>query len=142
MRQFRTRSRGFTLIEALAAIAIMALVIPVLLRGFVLASKISQRVRHQAEATAVAQSCLDEIIATKSTGGTTGQTVLNDTVYNFAIVEEPYENEVDIEQETATVTWTTSGKEDSVTLTTLIFIPESTVQSTTPLSGGLGGGQP
>jgi prepilin-type N-terminal cleavage/methylation domain-containing protein len=57
------RGRGFTLVEVLATVALIAIVLPVALYGVQLSLQMSSTARHQAEAATLAQSKLQELTA-------------------------------------------------------------------------------
>src|SRR5258708_6588089 len=66
------RPGGFTLVEVLAAIVIMALVIPAAMRGITIAARAGELAKHRTEASALASSKLQEIVSTQlwENGGT------------------------------------------------------------------------
>jgi prepilin-type N-terminal cleavage/methylation domain-containing protein len=57
--------RGFTLVEVLVAIVLMALVIPAAMRGVTIAAKAGELAKHRTEASALAASKLQEIVGTQ-----------------------------------------------------------------------------
>ena len=62
----RVRSRkGFTLIEVLVAIILMGLVLPAAMRGVTIAARAGALAKHRTEASALASSKLQEILATQ-----------------------------------------------------------------------------
>jgi len=68
-RRFRagrrgSRARGFTLIEVLAALILLAIVLPAAMRGVTLASAAASSAQKRTKASALASSKLQEIIAT------------------------------------------------------------------------------
>jgi type II secretory pathway pseudopilin PulG len=129
------RRGGFTLIEALAAIMLMVIVIPTLLNGFGIASKIATYSRQRADATALAQSKLDEIVATQSwqTGMTAGDEKVGVYTYHYeATIGDWDKGEAGIQQLTMTVSWNDGAR--NLQLTTLLWQPGSTIQTTS--SGG------
>jgi prepilin-type N-terminal cleavage/methylation domain-containing protein len=58
------RTGGFTLIEVLAALMLVAIVLPVAMRGVTVATAAASAARHRNEAAALAQSKMDELLAT------------------------------------------------------------------------------
>lgn len=137
-------ARGFTLIEALAAIAVMAIIIPVLLKGFSIAGSIAEATRQTAEATALAQSTMDELVATQDwqLGSNSGDQMIGPTDYQWDAVVDNYESEVNVQTLTVTVQWLNRGGQKEIKLVSLVYIPGSTIQSdsmlnTTSLGGGL-----
>ena len=69
-RPHQTRT-GFTLIEVLATIALLAIVLPVAMQGISVATGVASTARHRSEAGALAESKMTELIVTQqwSTGG-------------------------------------------------------------------------
>lgn len=57
------RTGGFTLIEVLAALMLVAIVLPVAMRGVTVATAAASAARHRNEAAALAQSKMDELLA-------------------------------------------------------------------------------
>jgi type II secretory pathway pseudopilin PulG len=143
-RRAGQRAGGFTLIEALATIAVMMIVIPVLLQGFALADGIALATQQTADATALAQSTMEELIATQNwqLGSTAGEETINATKYQWDAMLSAYETDQNVQTLTLTVYWERRGVPRSVALTTIVYLPGSTVSSTTTdglTGGGLGG---
>lgn len=59
------RSSGFTLVEVIAALLLMAIILPVTMRGVSFASHAAVDARRRNEASILAQSKLDELLATQ-----------------------------------------------------------------------------
>jgi type II secretory pathway pseudopilin PulG len=145
VRTAQRRREGFTLIEALAAIMVMVIVIPVLLRGFGIAQLTAVHSLRRAESTAIAQSKLDEIIATQSwatTGLPAGDETVGQNSYHFEATLTDWDSgEVGVQVLTMTVSWDVSANETrKVELTTLLWVPGSTIQTESSSSSGLTGG--
>jgi type II secretory pathway pseudopilin PulG len=138
------RRPGFTLIEALAAIMVMVIVIPVLLRGFGIAQLIATHSLQRAEATALAQSKLDEMVATQTwaTELPEGDETIGVHSYHYIASAADWDaGEVGIQVLTMTVTWPAPKDEvRKVELTTLVWQPGSTIQTESSTSSGLTGG--
>lgn len=68
------RGGGFTLIEVLAALLLVSIVLPVAMKGVAAATATATTAKRRNEAAPLAQSKLDEILATQawSTGGMSG----------------------------------------------------------------------
>ncbi|MEO6437496.1 MAG: prepilin-type N-terminal cleavage/methylation domain-containing protein [Tepidisphaeraceae bacterium] len=58
--------RGFTLIEVLATLTLLGIVLPVAMRGVSLSLAAATRARHVAEASSLADTKLDELVATQA----------------------------------------------------------------------------
>jgi type II secretory pathway pseudopilin PulG len=131
MRSMRRKSRGFTLIEAVAAVAVMTLVLPTLLEGFNIATRIATNTLRTADATMLAQSTMDDLISTGN-----WQTVSSDTqdvgkyTYNIEVETDSWDNEYDMWQVIVRVHWTQGGERE-VVLTTLVYSPDVTAPADT-----------
>src|SRR5256885_14718355 len=65
MNRSRTNSqtaRGFTLIEVLATLVLLAIVLPVSMRGVSVALSLAEKARHTSEAASLADAKLNELI--------------------------------------------------------------------------------
>jgi prepilin-type N-terminal cleavage/methylation domain-containing protein len=121
-----TRRRGFTLAEVLVTLLLLAIVLPVAMRGVSLASAAASNARHTREATSLAQTKLYEL-----TNGSTGGAQSGDFAPDFPgyrwtsqIISADYGvNQIDLH-----VTWEDRGQERRMTLSTL-FNPDSTTSS-------------
>lgn len=63
---------GFTLVEVLAALLMVAIVLPLAMKGVTIASATASAARHRSEASTLAQSKLDELVALQSMRTTQG----------------------------------------------------------------------
>ena len=137
-------ARGFTLIEVLAAIGVMVILMPVLLKGFAIAGNIATMTRQKAEATALAQSELDELIATQDWqfGTPSGNATFGPDAFDWTTSMGDFQDAtgsaINVETLTITVHWNHRGVDNHIQLDTLVYIPGSAVQSTSPLGGGGG----
>jgi type II secretory pathway pseudopilin PulG len=138
-RNLRSSAGGFTLIEALAAIAIMMIMVPVLLQGFAIADEIALSTEQTADATALAQSTLEELIATQGWqgGAVSGQEKVNTAEFQWEATLNNFDAEQNVQSLTLTVHWQRRNQPRSLALVTLVYIPGSTVSTTA--SPGLGG---
>lgn len=121
------RVRAFTLIEALAALLLVAIVLPVVMRAVSVGTTSASQSRRRTEAASLAQSKLSELVATQDwkAGALSGSF---DLAYGDAAPEyawrvdvrpwnEPYVKQLDVH-----VTWTAAGgREQFVTLGTLVY---------------------
>ena len=143
MNTRRSSSRGFTLVEALAAIVVMAIIIPVILEGFNIASNIAGLARQTADATMLAQSTMDELISDGSwqTSSGPGEQMVGPTTYDVTVEVNSWDGEVDVWELIVRVGWTHRGHRE-ITLTTVVYQPETTIQgsgapgSTASISSG------
>ena len=148
VRPPRTR-RGFTLVEALAALLLVAIVLPVVMRGVSVAARAASSARRNTEAASLAQSKLNELVATEQwrSGYLAGQFDADDgdNAYDYAWSAQATNwSERYVRQLAVSVTWTSGGAQQSVTLTTLVYEGKPPEQTTTggggTGTGGAGGG--
>jgi prepilin-type N-terminal cleavage/methylation domain-containing protein len=121
------RRRGFTLIEALAAMTLLAIVMPALTQSLSVATQAASSARHHTEATQLAQQQMSELLATGAwQQGTlsgdfspdwpqyqwqaTVQTWVGDTTGTTGL------QEIDLR-----VSWLDRNATDSITLATLVY---------------------
>ena len=124
MRRRRRHPRAFTLIEALAAIVVMAIVLPVLLQGFTISGNVAMITRQTAEATLLAQSTLDDLVSSGNwqSGNSPGNVSVGQTTYTVDVETDAWDNEIDVSTVTVRVHWTFHGARE-VALTTVVYAP-------------------
>ena len=117
-----SRRRGFTLIEVLATIVLMGIVLPVAMHGISLCMRAAQASRQRSEAAALAESKLNELVATGDwqyglLSGDFGE-AWPDYRWSGAAADwdDPTLRELSVR-----VVWTTRGQERDVILTTLVY---------------------
>jgi len=138
-RRFGNSSRGlravagFTLVEMLASLAMVAIVLPVAMEAIGLALSAAGFARQQREAAAFAQMKLAELVSTGSwqTGTLSGDFSDDQSTglppdwqaYTWSAVVTPYsyQNGDSLQELDVTVTWTARGTNPTVTLNTLIY---------------------
>ena len=154
-RRRHVRMRGgvsaFTLVEVLAALLLVAIVLPVVMQGISLATGAASSAKRRTQAASLAQSKLGELVATENwrTGVLSGRFDAFDgddaAQYGWrgdlTAWTEPYVKQLQVH-----VTWTAPGGEDSVTLSTLVYEgrpeeeDEAEEEQPTPGAGETGGG--
>ena len=127
-----TRGAGaFTLIEALVAIAIIAAVLPILMSGISIATRAATLAKQRNLATSLAESKLNEIIATNDwqTGGLSGDFGDDAPGYtwsaNVTQYSDPDLTTQDLQQIDLTVSWKSRSTTREVVLSTLVFVPDT-----------------
>jgi prepilin-type N-terminal cleavage/methylation domain-containing protein len=130
--------RGFTLIEVLATIVLMGIVLPVAMHGISLCMRSAQSARQRGEAAALAESKLNELVATGDwqyglLSGDFGE-AWPEYRWNGAATERA--DDPSLHELSVRVAWTTRGQERDVTLTTLVF--ESTAATDAAAASGTG----
>jgi prepilin-type N-terminal cleavage/methylation domain-containing protein len=117
---------GFTLIEVLATLLLMAIVLPAVMEGVSIALASASNARQRTEAAAVAQSQMTTLLATGQWNGgvLAGDVVSNGGTYHWqaAAVAWPLDTTtVGLMQVDMVVTWTGRSGNQSITLSTLIY---------------------
>jgi type II secretion system protein I len=148
MNRLRTqpppRRGGFTLPEVLATLLLVAIVLPAVMQAISLATAAAGTARQRSEASALAESKLNELTATNQwqSGGLSGDFGEQWPGYTWqAEVQswvEPSARELHVH-----VTWHARGRDYDVTLSTLVYTaaPVTTGTTGTP-TGTTGGPQP
>jgi general secretion pathway protein I len=117
---------GFTLVEVLAALLLVAIVLPVVMQGISLATGAASAAKRRTEAASLAQSKLAELVGTEGWSGRvlSGRfdTLDGDDAGDYAWRAdvtpwtEQYVRQIDVH-----VTWDGPGGERRVTLSTLVY---------------------
>jgi prepilin-type N-terminal cleavage/methylation domain-containing protein len=131
-------ARGFTLVEALATLVLVAIVLPITLRGITLALSMGSTSARRTEAIVLAESKLSELLATGAwqdsamegdfTTTPSGQSLTTEkggrlTAYRWAATVEDW-LDTTVKELTVRVTWEARGVERDVQLTTLVQAEE------------------
>ncbi len=122
----RSAEAGFTLAEVLAALAFMAIVIPVAVDGLRIASAAGELAVGKAEAARVAERELNEIAVTTTAGGGTAQ---SGTVqegghnYQWKLHSELWPQD-SMQLLTMEVTFTSRDRAYATRLSTLVNLPQ------------------
>lgn len=130
------RDRGFTLIEVLAAMLLIAIVLPAAMHGISLGARAASMAKHRTTAAQLGSSKLQEIVATgqwESSTNLAGDFSLEGPEYQdyrwMAQVQQWNQrgvNQQDIQPQTLSeldlkVIWTSRGQEQSMTFSTLVY---------------------
>jgi prepilin-type N-terminal cleavage/methylation domain-containing protein len=130
------RARGFTLAEVLAAMLVMAIVIPIALQGMAVASRAGLAGTRKAAAMRVAERVLNEELITGrlTQSSASGSVSEGDTTYRWTLESSSWSQDT-MTQATVRVTFTVQGTDYQVSASTL-FDPNAassaTGSSTTP----------
>ncbi len=124
--------RGFTLAEVLAAMLVMAIIIPVALQGMAVASRAGLMGTRKATAMRVAERVLNEQFVTGqlTQSAASGTTTEGDTAYPWRIESATWPQDT-MTQVTVRVTFTVQGSEYEVSASTLIDPASNSVTTTT-----------
>jgi general secretion pathway protein I len=118
----RRGSGGFTLVEALAAVAIIGIVMPVALYGISLATQAAGLAQQRSEASEIAANKLNEIIVTNqwSTGGLAGDVEQGPRTYHWESTVQGW-TVATLHEVGVTVTWNSHGRPRTLIVTTLMY---------------------
>ncbi|MES2696172.1 MAG: type II secretion system protein [Verrucomicrobiota bacterium] len=118
----RKRGGGFTLIEVLASLLLMAIVIPVAMQATSIASRAGILGQRKAAAMRIADRVLNELIITgeaaqaSSSGGTIAE---GDASYSWTLESRTWTEDA-MTQITVTVTFSVQGAPQTVSASTLV----------------------
>lgn len=116
------RARGFTLIEVLAALLLMAIVIPVAMQATSIASRAGMMGQRKAAAMRIADRMLNELIVTgeaKQSASSSGTVAEGDASYSWNLQSANWSEDA-MTQLTVTVSFTVQGATHTVSASTLI----------------------
>jgi prepilin-type N-terminal cleavage/methylation domain-containing protein len=130
------RRRGFTLMEALATLVVIAVVLPAAMHGLSLATAAAGMTARRLHATALAESKLTELVLTgawssgalegdfqTTASGIVGSAADSRTEYRWWAQTEPWED-LAVTQLRMRVGWEHAGREHHVELVTLVQTTE------------------
>ncbi len=117
---------AFTLVEVLAALLLIAIVLPVVMQGISLATNAASDARRRTEAAGLAESKLDEVVATRQwlAGSLSGDFTPDWPDYRWEASLQPYANDSSgksVQQIDLRVIWTARNREQSVSVSTLAY---------------------
>jgi general secretion pathway protein I len=120
------RSRGFTLIEVLAALMLIAIVIPAVMQGITVAQHAGDSARRRTEAAGLAQTQLATILAMESwqTGSLSGDFSPDFPNYQWKAQVAAWPGDTTgagLQEIDLTVSWMLGGRENTVVLSTLAY---------------------
>ena len=118
----RTGAPGaFTLIEALIAMAIIAIVLPLAMQGISLATRLGADARHRSEAAELAKGKLDELAITGAwrTDPLSGEFGADWPAYRWVATSTPWSSGT-MNELTVTVIWNQGQREHSIVMGTLV----------------------
>ena len=130
---------GFTLIEVLATLLLIGIVLPVIMQGFSIATRVGSAAKRRTEAGALADAKLTELVATAQwqSGVMSGDFNPDWPAYQWSAQVQPW-SDSGVDELDLTVTWTgRNGQPDSLTVSTLVY--EGTSSDSTATGTGTTG---
>lgn len=127
------RRHGFTLIEVLATLLLIGIVLPVIMQGFSIATRVGSAAKRRTEAGALADAKLTELVATAQwqSGIMSGDFNPDWPAYQWSAQVQPW-SDSGVDELDLTVTWTgRNGQPDSLTVSTLVYEGTSSDSTTT-----------
>lgn len=117
----RAAQRGFTLVEILASLLLMAIIVPVAMQGMSTASRAGMMGQRKVAALRVAERVLNDLVVTGQTSqaSSSGTMVEGNASYPWTLETENW-SEDSMLQLTVRVTFTVQGNEYMVSASTLI----------------------
>jgi len=124
-RRIDAKRAGFTLVELLAAMAFMAIVIPVIMQALAISNRAGQVAQRKAIAARVADRMLSEYVAngTQNRGFQRGTVEEGAYEFQWSVAVENW-REDSMRLITATVTYPVQGKDYSVETSTLVGLTQ------------------
>lgn len=130
MTRVMKRQKGFTLVEVLAAIMLIAIVLPAVMKGISVALSIAGTVRMRTEAVGLAQEKINEITTTGDwQSDSSGDFSPDHPEYQWSSNATTWDGDEEgtgIEILQVHVTWMQRGQQQEVVLSTLMRVPTST----------------
>jgi type II secretory pathway pseudopilin PulG len=120
----RLGAGGFTLVEILATFVLIAIILPVVMSGISMASKLASQAKRRVAAGVLAQQVLSEFVLSGDyeDGDQEGVVSSDNTDYVWRLEVMDWEEEDSMQQLDMSVTWEDSGaQENTVVLSTLVY---------------------
>lgn len=128
---------GFTLMEVLVTLLLLAITLPAAMEVLSMAHTASKIARHRSESSALAESKLTELVATGQwqNGPTQGDFGQDWPDYTWSADVGNWDQAENMQQLRVTVSWTDSARgQESITLDTLVYLSNAAASG----AGGTG----
>jgi prepilin-type N-terminal cleavage/methylation domain-containing protein len=126
----RSQARAFTLVEVLAAIMLMAIVLPVALQGVSLALAAGSHARYVSEAASLAEAKLNELVMVEPEGVTETSGDFGADWPSYRWEAQTVARDFSTIEVQVSVLWIERGEERAFSVSTLMFIPDQTTTTT------------
>ena len=126
MVRSHNRWHGFTFVELLVTVMLIAVIMPVAMRSIGLCTRLAGQSRRQIEAASLAQAKLTELTVSGEweNGDQRGDFGTDWPGYEWSTTVANW-TEASVRQVDVTVLWQSAGQEQQVTLSTLMYPEES-----------------
>lgn len=125
-----THRAGFTLVEVLATLVLIGIVLPVAMKGISLAASAGGMARRSIEASALAETKLNELVATGQWNAVTQSGDFGEDWPGYRWIAQANERDASLMEMSVQVLWTSRNSERSVSVSTLVFTGSSTSSMT------------
>jgi prepilin-type N-terminal cleavage/methylation domain-containing protein len=115
------RQRGLTLVEVLATLVLVAIVLPVTMKGVTLSMQSAARARHMTEAAQLAESKINEMLVLRDTMYLSGSGDFGQDWPEYRWTSTAAAANYGVYEVTVTVSWLERGSERSVSMSTLVY---------------------
>ncbi|MFA9476732.1 prepilin-type N-terminal cleavage/methylation domain-containing protein [Phycisphaerales bacterium AB-hyl4] len=112
--------RGFTLVEVLAGLVLVAIVLPVAVRALQVGMGAGDMARQRLEAVSLAQSKVDEIVALRDWDRGEVSGAFDEPFERYAYAVELADFDDEVRTLTVVVTWERRGQAQALRLATLV----------------------
>jgi general secretion pathway protein I len=134
-RRRAARRRGFTLIEVLATVMLLAIIVPAINKGISVATGMASSARMRTEATGLAESKLNELLATGDwqNGQSAGDFSPDWPAYHWQSTISAWQYDTTsagLQQIDVVVTYTYRNTEQSITVSSLTYVRADNSSST------------
>jgi len=124
--KYRSSSRAFTLVEVLAALMLIAIVIPAVEQGITVAQRAGDESRHRTEAAGLAQSEMATILTSSSwqTGNQSGDFSPDWPGYTWASQVQSWAGDTvgaGLSEIDLTVSWSSGARQSHIVLSSLAY---------------------
>jgi prepilin-type N-terminal cleavage/methylation domain-containing protein len=119
-------SRGFTFVELLVTMVLIAIVMPVVMQTIGLCTRLAGQSRRQVEAACLAKTKLTELTAAQDweSGSNRGDFGTDWPGYEWSMTVANWVEDTSVRQLDLAVTWRSVGRQRKITLSTLVYPQE------------------
>lgn len=120
----RRARRGMSLLEALATLVLVAVLVPAAMQAVTISLRAAQQARQDQEASLLAESRLNEVLAARDATEFTGSGSFAPEFPEYRWELQSAPGDFGMTEVSITVTWQQRGRDRSLTLNTYVYLPE------------------